>query len=199
MSLATDIRELTVATLIAQQTLAGSAVESDRVDGLDDSDMPRIIVFSQEEAEGAAGPSTAPAFHVTLTLVVQALITRATKADAQADLDAIVDQIKIALLEDPVWNRQAAEIASMRVSRRFDGAADRIVGDGRVEFTLRWREEYQTRVPDVLNGINIRIDAGRPFDATGDYQPSYPVAPPPRPSGPDGRVEINATIDLPTA
>ena len=148
---------------MAQNTLAGENVELDRVDGVEPGDMPRLIVFSEEEGAGVSSAGGPPAFDMTLTLVVQALVERAARDDVVRDLDTLILQTQLALLEDPVWNRLAGEVATMRVSRTFRGDADMIVGDGRIEFTLTWRENYETRLGPMLTGVNLK--------STPDAQP----------------------------
>jgi hypothetical protein len=60
--LAIDISQVTVRVLKAQRTLAGDAVEADRIDGVASADMPRLLVFWREEGEegedisGGSGP-----------------------------------------------------------------------------------------------------------------------------------------------
>ena len=137
--LAIDIPQVTVRVLKAQRTLAGDAVEADRIDGVASGDMPRLLVFWREEGEDVSGGSGPPAFAMELTLVVQALVERAARDDAVRDLDTMILQTQLALLEDPEWNRLAA-IGSMRVSREFKGDEQLILGDGRIEFVMRWRE-----------------------------------------------------------
>jgi hypothetical protein len=73
----------------AQRTLAGDAVEADRIDGVDSGDMPRLLVFWREEGELVSGGSGPPAFAMELTLVVQALVEQAAHAGAVRDLDII--------------------------------------------------------------------------------------------------------------
>ena len=193
-----DIRASTVAVLIAQNTMAGTAVESDRVDGIASGDMPRLVVYSQEDGQGVSPAGGPPAFDMALTLVVQALVERASRDDVVRDLDTLLLQSQLALLEDPVWNRLAGEVASMRVTRTFKADESLIVGDGRIEFVMHWRENYETRLGPVLSGIDLQIDTGSPFDPNGNYlNPEFPAPPPPRTHGPDGRIEIAAKIDLP--
>lgn len=195
--LAIDIPKVTVRVLKAQRTLAGDAVEADRIDGVASGDMPRLLAFWREEGEDVSGGSGPPAFAMELTLVVQALVERAAQSDAVRDLDTIILQTQLALLEDPEWNRLAA-IASMRVSREFKGDEQLILGDGRIEFVMRWRESYQTRLGPVISGVNLQVDAGSPTDRLGAYRNlQFPASPPPRSGGRDGRIEIGAKIDLP--
>ena len=115
--LAIDIPAMTVRVLKAQKTLAGEAVEADRIDGVGSGDMPRLLVFSHEEGQGISPAGGPPAFAMELTLVVQALVERASKEDVVRDLDTPLLQTQLALLEDPEWNRLVSEVASMRVSR----------------------------------------------------------------------------------
>ena len=195
--LAIDIPQVTVRVLKAQRTLAGDAVEADRIDGVASGDMPRLLVFWREEGEDVSGGSGPPAFAMELTLVVQALVERAARDDAVRDLDTMILQTQLALLEDPEWNRLAA-IGSMRVSREFKGDEQLILGDGRIEFVMRWRESYQTRLGPVISGVNLQVDAGSPTDRNGEYRNlQFPAPPPPRSGGRDGRIEIAAKIDLP--
>jgi hypothetical protein len=193
--LAIDIPQVTVRVLKAQRTLAGDAVEADRIDGVASGDMPRLLVFCREEGEDVSGGSGPPAFAMELTLVVQALVERAARDDAVRDLDTMILQTQLALLEDPEWNRLAA-IGSMRVSREFKGDEQLILGDSRIEFVMRWRESYQTRLGPVISGVNLQVDAGSPTDRNGEYR-NMQFPPPPRPGGRDGRIEVAAKIDLP--
>ena len=150
---ATQIREAAVASLIAYGTLAGSSVESERVDKVAPGDMPRLLVFGDDEASGQSEAGGPPVFEVTLTLVVQALVERAQKPDAVADLDTMIAQIKDALLSDPVWVKMSARIGSVRVTRAFRGEDQQIIGDARVQITCLCRETYPPRIPDTLGKI----------------------------------------------
>lgn len=195
-----QIQDTTVQVLIAQNTLAGAAVEADRVDEVTTADMPRMIVYAGEEAEAFSDAGGPPSFTVRCTLVVQCLVAKASKDAARAAVNTMLSQVQLALLEDPVWNRMASLIESMRVTRTYKPDSATVEADGRIEFIMRWRHDYLTREPGPLTGANVRGDLSRPFDPAGDYPPTfYPVARPPRTSGPDGRVEIGADIDLPVA
>ena len=66
--LAIDIPRITVRVLKAQRTLAGDAVEADRIDGVASGDMPQLLVFWREEGEDVSGGSGPPAFAMEFTL-----------------------------------------------------------------------------------------------------------------------------------
>jgi hypothetical protein len=70
--LAIDIPQVTVRVLKAQRTLAGDAVEADRIDGVASGDMPRLLASWREEGEDVSGGSGPPAFAMELALVVRA-------------------------------------------------------------------------------------------------------------------------------
>ncbi|HXA25856.1 MAG TPA: hypothetical protein VNW90_26545 [Acetobacteraceae bacterium] len=57
-----DIPQVTVRALKAQRTLAGNAVEADRIDSVASGDMLRLLVFWREVREDASGGSGPPAF-----------------------------------------------------------------------------------------------------------------------------------------
>jgi hypothetical protein len=136
---------------------------------------------------------------MTMTLAVQALVQHAVKADAVIALNTLLLQVQLALLEDPVWNRMAGEVSSMRVTRSFSRGESVIIGDGRIEFLMTWRESYETRLGPLLSGVNLFVDTGSPFDPHGDYaNVEFPAAPAVRTHGPDGRIEIAIKIDFPT-
>jgi hypothetical protein len=152
------IREAAVVSLLAYgvTTTDGAVpVESERVDPVEDGDMPRIVVFADENATTASAAGTAPAFDVTATLVIQVLAQRAARADAVADLDAMIAQVKDCLFGDPAWVKLSQNIGSVRVSRslRFEGR--RVLGDARIQIECAWREIYPPRVAMPLSNITL--------------------------------------------
>jgi hypothetical protein len=161
------LREGTVASLIAYGVTANNGlvpVESERVDPVEDDgtpapatppNMPRIIVYADENAGSASKAGTAPAFDVTATLVIQALAQRAALADAVADLDAMIAQVKDCLFGDPIWVGLTQNVASVRVTRSLKGKGRRVLGDGRVMIECTWREIYAPRVVQTLSTITL--------------------------------------------
>lgn len=61
-------------------------------------------------------------------------------------------------------------------------------------------EVFEPAVGPSLTGLNLYVDSVNIFDASSDFPGAEPftgIAPAPRESGPDGRPEIAASIDLP--
>jgi hypothetical protein len=125
-------------------------VESERVDPVEDGDLPRIVIFADDNGTTASSAGTAPAFDVTATFIVQALAQRAIRDDAVADIDTMVAQIKDCLLGDPVWVALSANIASVKVTRSFKFEGRRVLGDARVMIECTWKEIYPPRVTTPL-------------------------------------------------
>ncbi len=145
------LREATVFTLLAASTIAGAAIESERVDAVAAGDMPRVLVFADEDAEGTGNGGTAPSFTVTLNMVVQCLVEGARRADAVAALDLLMMQVKDALLSDPTWLSLSAAVKSVKTTRSLKPDGDRVVGDGRLQIALEWTEIYRPRVTQPLS------------------------------------------------
>ncbi len=143
-------------------------MERERVDPVQAGDMPRLILYADDDATGASSAGTAPALDVTLTLIVQALTERATRDDAVADIDALVAQVKDCLLSDPGWVKLSQAIPSVRVQRSFKPQGEMIIGDARIQLTCTWREIYPPRVTQPLDLITVTIVP----------QPAPPPAPP---------------------
>lgn len=176
----TSLRDAAVASLLAYGTLAFDAVEAERIDTVPSGSMPRVLVFADEEGQAKSRGGTAPAFDMTGTLIVQCLVERAQRADAVADLDALIAQVKDCLFGDPAWTKLSGPIGSVATQRSFKMQGERIVGDGRVRITLSWIDKYPPRITTPLNTIDITI--GPPLSPPGAAAP-VPVA-------------VNITLDL---
>jgi hypothetical protein len=159
------IRTSAVATIIAQNTLAGAMVEQERYDDVAEADMPRVIVFAHEELDGTSKAGTAPRFKVSLHLEIQCLVIRARMADAVTDLDTLTGEVIEALLCDPVWPKQMEFIESGALIRQFKPQNERVIGDGRVTFVCKYNETYPPRVTTPLSQVDLRASATQPAGA----------------------------------
>lgn len=176
-----QLRDAAVISLLAYNGIAGAAVEAERVDVVPSGSMPRIVVFADDDGQVKSRAGTSPVFDVSGTLVVQCLAERATKADAVADLDALVAQVKDCLLRDPVWLTLAGRIDRLRTQRSYKPQGERIIGDARIEITCAWVESYAPpRITTVLDGIDVTITG--PASA-----PATPASTP---------VPVNVTVNL---
>lgn len=178
--LAAQIRDAAVASLLAYGTLAGANVERERFDPVESGDMPRLIIFADDTATVASAAGTAPAFDVTMTLMVDALTERAARDDAVADIDALVAQVKDCLLGDASWVALSQSVTGVAVTRLFKPQDQMIVGAARIRMTMTWRELYPPRVVQPLATIDITLGS-----------PPAPPAPPPPPT-----TIVNPTVAL---
>lgn len=156
--LAARVRDAAVASLTAYGILDAGRIEAERIDNVATGDMPRIVVFADETADSKSPAGTAPAFDVTIHLIVQALVERATKQDAIAQLDALIAQVKDGLLEDPEWVALTDAIHSVRTQRSYKHETERIIGDGRVQIDCVAKNIlYRPRVTQPLKKITVTV------------------------------------------
>lgn len=147
------VRESARAVLAGLPTIAGAAVESERVDGIAAGDTPRIVIYGDVDAQGVTGGALG--FDVTLTLVIQCLVERARRVDAVQTLDTLLTQAKDALLGDPIWPTLIGTVRSIRSSRGFKAQAERILADGRLQIEVAWTETFAPRVTQSLSTVTL--------------------------------------------
>ena len=200
------IRDTAVQVLRSYAPLGSIIVSRARVDPMQSGDMPAINVFLHRERRvGVSKGVGAPAYQVYATIGVQLLVERAQLDDAVAELDALRVAALEGLLSDPIWPRldNAMPDGDLTFELDFRSKGERIVGEALASIECGpWTETYDPRVTPILRAMTLNTDAGRPFDPTGAYSDDQiagfpPAAAPPRPSGPDGRIEIGGTITFP--
>jgi len=152
------VRKAAVASLVAYGIMLDGAlvpVEDERIDTVE-SDIDQIIeVYADENGATASRAGTAPAFDITLQLIVQAVVRRANKSAAVAASDAIIAQVKDALLSDGNWVKLSANLPNFRVTRSLKPETERVVGDTRILIECAWREVYPPRVVQQLGTITF--------------------------------------------
>jgi hypothetical protein len=166
------LRDATVASLTTYGVSLGDVavpIEAERIDPIGITDVPRIVVYTDDSAATDSRAGTAPAFAVTAQIIVQAVVAHAEKADALAALDALIAQIKDGLLSDPAWVKQFAVATSMRTQRAVRGEGNQSLADGRILIECEWREIYPPRVTQPLATITFATNppAGTPDIASG--------------------------------
>ncbi len=205
-----QLRDQAVQVLAAAGTLAGANVIANRVDEVPEGDLPVISVWAHEDRKvSASDGNTGILFLGTGTLTVQGLVLRAVREDCTRDIDLLEQQILDALLQDPVWAAAAkpdGQGSTIEVTQTMQIQGDRLIGAVMIKMPIGpWNESYPAAVSTTLSGADIHTDARVPFDPNGTYgddaDAGFPDAalPAPRASGPDGRIEITATVDLPSS
>lgn len=151
---AAALRCLTWSILTAAGTDAGDRVEQERIDPVQDGDVPRLVIFMDQSGQTDSPAGGPPRFTVTAQLTIQALVQDARLPRAVIALDRLVAQTKYVLLCNPDWVRMATNIQTIRVTNSFKGGGDLITGDARIQITMTWWETY---APDTvaLSGIDM--------------------------------------------
>ena len=149
------LRSTTAQILAAAGTLAGTAVEEERIDPIEPGDTPRIVIFCDQSGDTDSQAGTNPRFKVTANLTIQAITQRARQADVLADLDTMVAQIKYALFCNPAWIALTQTIATFRVASSFKTGGDYVTGDARLQLTLTWFESYEPDITTPFSTIRV--------------------------------------------
>lgn len=198
-------RQVRVAALAAlTAALTDVTLECPPVTPVAPKQLPYAGLRCGIERKAAEGKRLAK-FTTTATLEVIARVSASTKEAAQDALEALGARIEVALFGSVDL---IALVQQMNATTTTDISAEGSTYLAGLEMSIDC-ELYEVFEPVVLNpdaypslqGINLHLDTQRPYDADGIYAGSpFPdsVTPAPRTSGPDGRDEIAANVDLPT-
>ncbi len=197
-------RQLRLVALSVLQALPGMAeVESPPVTATAPSQMPYAAVRCGAERKVGATKQQAT-FTTTSTLEILARVSASTKEAAQDAIEALGYQIEQQLFGAPAFIALVQQVASVSTTTEINGDGSQYQAG--IEMSVDC-ELYEVFDPVLINpgnypaleGVNLHVDTQRPFDANGIYAGSpFPasIAPAPRASGPDGRDEIAANVDL---
>lgn len=156
---AAALRALTAATLIGQNTLAGSRVEEERTLPLDAGELPHLNVFLDESGEARYQGS--PQFLVTGKLQIKGTVQRARQIDALADLDTLTWQVKDALLGSSDWVKLANQVLSFGVTPSFKSDVNIHQGEVVISFQGQWLETVTFRpTGPVITGVDTTLQPG---------------------------------------
>ncbi|HEX3809605.1 MAG TPA: hypothetical protein VHW02_07860 [Rhizomicrobium sp.] len=171
--------------------------------------MPIILVQSPHEEKHSEGRS-APFYTVTTTVRVIARVTALTDNGergtiaAQGALAKMQRQIEVAVINNAALYQVIQQISAIRAGTKVSSDGEQPIGELTMDFDLEFVQtaaDFAQPDTDPIEEIAIYSDLVNVFDPNGSY--SNPtlgetVAPAPRTSGPDGRVEAAAILDVPT-
>lgn len=227
MTTTSDLRLLSAEGLKGK-TIAGNNVFVARTWSTWDGNYPILYLHSPDEDMDSLGTVSAPQFTVTATIRVSARVQvknlprNGGAAVAQAQLEDMQQQIKMALINFPPLMRRLQQYPFVRSHFRDNGEGEtelaELVMDIGMEFYQGPEDFYPLEVNTTstpvldpaaeiaalqpiapLQHMNITTDLTNVFDATGVYDnPPFPgvVTAAPRTAGPDGRAEGDLDIDL---
>lgn len=198
-----DLLTLAVETIKRKGTLAGRRVYAPRDVPTAQIDYPCVIAYTPHEMKNSIMAGGVPEFNTTVALQILCRTTGVTGYAAQADADDLAKQVENALLRDPEFVRTVQRFDSVETTITLNGEHEYHLAEASVTFGLEIFQDYDPgdEIEDVLEGIDIHVDAITPADATGTYaNPPFPasVTPAPRTQGPDGRDEGALQIDFPS-
>lgn len=188
-------------------TVAGANVFSPRTWPVDLGLLPILLVQAPEERKTSLGPN-APSFDVVTTvrvigrLTFKASVNDAAAAAALAALQTFQRQIEIAVINAYDLMQVISEFPTIDTKLEVKSEGDQPIAELTMDFAVKFYqgpEAFAQPVTNPLEEFAAYGDLLNVFDPNGTYTPpfDYTVPDAPRTTGPDGRVEIGAVIELP--
>ncbi len=205
------IRDNAVRALVEAGTLAGDRVYTPRTWPTQPVDLPAIIVRTPTQRRQSTGRHGPPQFMGEVMLTVTARVTATTEADADEVVRVIAEQIETAILQNGefIFDSDIQQFTSTALELRVSAEARSITAEAHCSFACEVYEIFEPTIDaegdpfpprHQLQGIDVKADLRNVFDPSGTYPaptaPAYSPTPAPRSTGPDGRVEGGADIDL---
>lgn len=198
-------RQLRTTALAAlQAALTGVTVESPPTTATAPDQMPYVGLRCGPERKVSAAKQL-PEFTTTCTLEILGRTSAATQESAQDQIEDLANRIELAVFGAPSLIKLLQQISNVASNTEINGEGSLYQAEVQISIDCELFEVFDPTVIAPTNypglaGVNVHVDAVRPFDANGIYAPlPFPdsVAPAPRTAGPDGRDEGGLTIDLP--
>lgn len=190
------------------RTVAGQNIYSPR-DWPSTRDLyPMIKVGSFDEDKESLG-NNAPQFNTTTKIRLTCTLSAMPKPNDQGAVDAQIAlgiwqrEIERAVINNPIlWKAGLQEFVSVVSRSKVTQDGETHIGELTMDFGLKFYqgpEDFYPIESDWVYEIAVYGDLINVADKQGTYTPpfTYPVAPAPRTSGPDGRVEIGGLVQLP--
>ncbi len=205
------IRDNAVRALLEANTLAGERVYTPRTWPTQPVDLPAIIVRTPTQRRQSTGRHGPPQFMGEVMLTVTARVTASSEADADELVRVLAEQIETAILQNGqfLFDSDIQSFPSTALELRVSAEARSITAEAHCSFACEVYEIFDPTLDAAgdpypprhdLKGVGIKADLRNVFDATGNYPaptaPIYTTTTAPRTTGPDGRVEGAADIDL---
>ena len=140
------LRGIIVDAIVAANTIAGSRVEAERFDPIDDG-VPPLVNVKMDVRGSTETAGISPIFAVIATVAIIGTVQDVNR----------IDQIKDAVFGIPNWDIPV-HITDYAETRAFDGKSKWTVGDYRLVVHFAWRESYTANPPSApLTGIAIPV------------------------------------------
>ena len=197
-------RELRLAVLAVLQALPGVTVESPPATATQPKQMPYVGLRCGVERK-ASVEKRMPEFTTTATLEILARASATTAEAVQDEIEDLANTIELAVFGAPTVIALLQQFGAVTSTTEISGEGSAYQAETLIAIDCELFEAFDpTQIAPAnyppLEGVNLHMDAGRPFDATATYTGSlFPdaVTPAPRTAGPDGRDEGALVIDLP--
>jgi|694.fasta_scaffold41482_7 hypothetical protein len=152
-----------------------------QIDPSELGDTPALNV--RLESEDYTSIANDPIFETETVVVIEAVATNSNTY--YSDIKTIVNNILTTLLTNEHWFSKYEYVKGFRVKYKYENAGETNVAAALIMITIQNSEIFQPVIEHTFNTAKIDLDDAYPFD---EYLAD---------EGPDGRIEIEAQIDLP--
>jgi hypothetical protein len=150
------VRDAIVTALIRAQTAAGSNVFAPRDWPETPVQLPTLIVTMPAENKQSWGPN-GPKFTTTATIVVLGRLLGTTEMDAEAKLEALIEQIQNAVLPDFNVLALIQEFSSVDTQISITDDGEDQIGEASVSFGCVFPEIFYPGTPQPLTSIEMTL------------------------------------------
>lgn len=193
-------RDLRLAVKAALQAIDGITFESPPTTATAPKQLPYIGLRCGPDRKVGWGKQQLAKFTTTSTMEILARASATTQEGAQDAIESLVALIEDAVFRNVAVLKQISAIPNVNSNTEISGEGSQYQAECQISIDFEMAEVFYPAPPPAFEGVNLHVDAGRPFDASGTYTGSpFPasVDPAPRTAGPDGRDEGLLQIDLP--
>lgn len=146
----TNIRTDLVTRLKAASTVAGQRVFDSRRIDVDTDELPAIVVTTLGHKDEKDGQNVL-LFKRTERIQVTGIVTGTTDEALASAVDAVEDDILVALIEDDEWNASFEAIGDFQSDKSLDLSSKKRVGGVGIQFAVQYHVQY---TPD-LTGMDL--------------------------------------------
>lgn len=187
-------------------TVVGTNIFSPRSWPVPLGDLPILLLQSPRETKVSAGPNS-PAFNVLATfriigrLTFKAAVDDAGAAAALAALATLQRQIEVAVINDWALFKLISEIKSIETVNEVKSEGNQPIAELTMDLACEFYQAFNAFAQPATTPIEefaIYADLLNVFSPDGTYAPPFPydVTASPRTTGPDGRVEGGALVEI---
>ncbi|GBQ32268.1 hypothetical protein HLH34_04420 [Gluconacetobacter azotocaptans] len=153
-----ELREAVAAAILGANTAVGANVFTARTMPSRAADLPNVYIQSPSD-RGESLNRGPPQFLRTAQIMVVARVSASSGPAAETALDALTEQIELAIMTNSPLLSMIQQVSSMEIGIRVNADTNPVIGEARMDFYLEWTEFYPITGP-ALTSITGTLQSG---------------------------------------